>query len=635
MLILLFILVSGCNPVELQTLPAESQEEVEDEEAFTVPRNELDAAFMLPESAFRLGLLSHSLGKQLDLNFKEQTEVCPNGGMVEYEVLETDVIQANFHDCDVAELYGVANGIVKSSRLIKDGETTSYVTTVSELSLLPSEVYFGGGGEPLALLGNVNVEVTDVGGAVITTKVSGRSLTVPGELSHKIENFTVERIESRIAALYEYSVNARIVDDELKKQLDVQTIAPISGFFGEYPNAGEVRISEGDERLSVRANQVVDSEYLQLQPAREGVDLGWHNYSGGAVWGYGWNTYSRAQSFYYDNRTSLGFIKTYLDNEFPTKGILRSLYSRPLDAGLEPQGFFFSADGKEEIKAEARVKGAMIEYLPSRPLKAGGKYIFSHNVDTQGYADNYSNYGLYDISVSSRARVAVEASAYLYKANEEFTLTAIASFDDGENSSFTWKDPDNVGIEFENGDKAQTRVVIPEGIADPVAIEVQVVNELGQSVSGGYEIRVIPIGYDYVYASREVAGDIEEILFRSPEEDIFLYGSLRRSDYLSLSVWDEPGADVFLNNLDLQPLQVGEFSNVVISDGVSESGLRLRFTGAFDATCIEGTAEVVLHELEYNQAGELRKLAMDFEESCELPEMTTRGVVRVNSSRSF
>ena len=457
----------------------------------------------------------------------------------------------------------------------------------------------------------------------------------------QISQLDVVKSQDLRTGRYSITVDAELFEPLTNASFTVDTITPISGFFNEYPNIGEIRMTDKDsnEVFGFTPNNVIDSDNFNL--VIDGIEYKqrWNNILEGTLFSLDGKD-SFLSEYRVDNFQNLGVIDNFLVFSDIDAPLVRFAMNRPIARILETEIQFRSGSFiQDNVPATISIDGGLVTLTPTRPLLPATNYTISSFSMVDEFGTSAYNF-FYEFMTSDAVIPKLTASSRAYRQNDYPILDASESeINQGTQINYLWEEISDVGIVFTDVTAAITSISIPNNVAnsvtDDIEIRLTVSNESGrmaqtqitlshQSTPASYISLDSDVG-DYIgqgqmwFMDRAV-GFNTDATNTSPNELVLNYDGI--DGYWSMHI----------QSPDDGPLAIG----------VYEEARRWPFqppgVAGFDFSgdgrgCNTSSSSFEILEIAYDAQGVLSQLSVDFVQNCEsATNAVLRGQVRFNSS---
>ena len=457
----------------------------------------------------------------------------------------------------------------------------------------------------------------------------------------RVEQMTVSKSQDLSTGRYNIAIDATLTEPLSSYTFTVETASPISGFLNEYPNTGEITITDTvtGESFGLTPNNVIDSDLFNLVVD----DVEYKNR---------WSTIIEGTLFSLDSRD--GFIGEYRVNNFQNLGVVdnflvfsdidspvvRFATNRPIERILETEILFRSGSFiQDNVPATVTIDGGLVTLTPTRPLLPATNYTISSFSMVDEFGTSAYNF-FYEFMTSDAVIPKLTASSRAYRQDDYPILDASESeINQGTQINYLWEEISDVGIVFTDVTAAITSISIPNNVAnsvtDDIEIRLTVSNESGrmaqtqitlshQSTPASYISLDSDVG-DYIgqgqmwFMDRAV-GFNTDATNTSPSELVLNYDGV--DGYWSMHI----------QSPDDSPLAVGVYSEAQRWPFQPPGVAGFDFSGD-GRGCNTSSSSFEILEIAYDAQGGLSQLSVDFVQNCEsATNAVLRGQVRFNSS---
>lgn len=596
------------------------------------------------DSMLQLGYLADNLVDVTKASVLGKELICSNGGVMEYEFSAPNTadfvvgeqLTVNYMECEVSELNSLVSGSVTLNAVEMDSaQDVGKVSMLLDGLEVISEQTVTLAGQILVSLPNEafnqqwELDISDE-----------LEIQIGGEPAIVLSEFAMIRTASFDNAKYAIEATAQITESASGGRFGVITNEPITGYFGEFPNAGEVVISStaSADDLIITANFVEDSELFDLQLGSITQSVFWHDAVEGAIWSYNGKNSTDGNRYRADNFAFLGARVDSVDN-FSILGNIELVLSRPVGQVDEPNILFEPVDwGVPSVEAIVKINGAIVTLTPSSPLMPGESYhLNSINVVSELGQSVWAFSP--QINTSSEAIANIDTASYFYSFTDVPTVTVTTNFADGSTpASYRWSDPRERGVVFNEPELATTSlnmsgVQLEQGALD---IHVEVESTTGLLAYAAVKLNFIPDDQTILaFASEngDYIGNGQTKVFTLNDGN-FALNSASPHNYIDANFNGSAWWNLDLAAAQNEPLQVGKYTGATRWPFQSPTSPGLSFTGD-GRGCNESFGEFEIFELEFEQ-DVISKLAVSWTQYCESEHAPAlRGVLRFNSEHQF
>ena len=579
------------------------------------------------ESMLQLGYLTSSLSEK-NLSEHDQERSCVNGGtlQISYSHPEQLALQVGeditvvMRECRREEVDDVISGTLQLRVTSVDAasHTRTLTTTYNNLSL--------GSGEVLTLAGQLSAAIVETGSTfrLDVNVASPFNVTSSDGINLTLGTTTVRHNKDMTTAKYNLDVNGEVLTSGSFLPFRFATTSTLSGFFGEYPNAGSMTLtSSASSNLVIRANFVEDSQYFDIEFNNATALFPWDEAVEGTLWSVGATLASSVAPFRSDNFSHVGSKILANPTNFPLMGSIYHYFSRPVTSVDNDNDLYFTSfsNGYEQIAANTTIIGAIVEVTPSKPLSPGHDYFLDALHVTgnngRGYAQRV------DIIASRDAIASIEASQLFITTNDRPTLSVSAAFTNGDDiAAIEWRDRNNVGLAF-TAQGSQTTDIDLSNLAegtDVLVVDAEITSTRGLTAYSQTVLMVTPASGNlltYIGQQGDYISQGQYHTFTSNDGNF----SLSTNDNLSqMTLWFN-GATWW--TLDLAapnntPLAVGTYTNATRYPFQSPTAPGLTFSGD-GRGCNSNYGDFEITQLEKTD-GQVTLLEVVWDQHCERPD---------------
>lgn len=613
-----------------------------------------------PEGMLQIAHYADALTVSRTFNF-DTVQLCSNGGSRTVTLSQPLPLQQNtvitdtLDDCYVAELDAIVQGVarvtVAAASAAADTESLQLEVNLTKATIKESPA--------LTVLDPVQVSIEKTPLAhhiqVVPTHAQIRLESSDGELL-TINQFKLSTSLDFRTAKYQHQFQGRLAFSQLSRDLTFSTIQPIQGFLGEYPHQGVVEISDTlNNKVTVSANQVVNSSYANIKfNSAEPLLSAWSRLTDGNYWKIpGVTLRSDPREFRHDNFEALAQISSTDISDFPMKGTLSFLFSRPVTTLTGLENFFIgvSLSGDHRIAAVARIEGAVVHLTPVKPLSPGMPYrlgSFDAWNSLQQVVKVWPEYYLFkQFAITNDLKAVLSSNQRFYTRDTAPTLSAEQSLrKQPQDVSYQWQALHGADVSFDQPTGITTSFRVNNPMQQQrIEVRLTLTDKAGNSHSAEQS---------FYYHD----GSLSAFLFDSDKDDFIgrgesqYYSSVDRT-FISES---RPANSIWLQlqsvnaifgyewNLEFavpqgQTITTGRYDNLgryttpyTTRNAMNISGrgsICNSLTGSFEIFDIELTPSKVENNVQLYQVS---RLALNYVQHCDGKEPAMRGKIRFNSS---
>lgn len=613
-----------------------------------------------PEGILQIAHYADALTVSRTFNF-DTVQLCSNGGSrtvtlsQPLPLQQNTVITDSMDDCYVAELDAIVQGVaqvtVAASSAVADSQSLQLEVNLTKATIKESPA--------LTVLDPVQVSIEKTPLAhniqVVPTHAQIRLESSDGELL-TINQFKLSTSLDFRTAKYQHQFQGRLAFSQLSRDLAFATVQPIQGFLGEYPHQGVVEISDSlNNKVTVSANQVVNSSYASIKfNSAEPLLSSWSRLTDGNYWKIpGVTLRSDPREFRHDNFEALAQISSTDISNFPMKGTLSFLFSRPVTTLTGLENFFIgvSMSGDHRIAAVARIEGAVVHLTPVKPLSPGMPYrlgSFDAWNSLEQVVKVWPEYYLFkQFAITNDLKAVLSSNQRFYTRDTAPTLSAEQSLrKQPQDVSYQWQALHGADVSFDQPTGITTSFRVNNPMQQQrIEVRLTLSDKAGNSHSAEQS---------FYYHD----GSLSAFLFDSDKDDFIgrgesqYYSSVDRT-FISES---RPANSIWLQlqsvnaifgyewNLEFavpqgQTISPGRYDNLgryttpyTTRNAMNISGrgsICNSLTGSFEIFDIELTPSKIENNVQLYQVS---RLALNYIQHCDGKEPAMRGKIRFNSS---
>lgn len=458
------------------------------------------------------------------------------------------------------------------------------------------------------------------------------------ETQFDFRNFSLQRVENLNAATYSITANVQIDDSTSDGEYTFETNTPFMGYLNEYPHEGSATLSHGDaESALLESNFVTNSGYLQLITEDSTAELPWSSLTSGVFWSVGDAYRPYAEEFRSDNFAFVGEANVINTRKAPLDPAFSVVFSRPINSIVNANSVFETTEFPyQRVAAEISFDGAVVTVTPAYPLEPATEYRVP-GVEVLGpFGQRASSHG-FEFTTSNAIIPVITSATRFYRHNDTPVLHADDSeLNEGNQIFYRWTEITDQGVVFDEAEAASTSFTVPEDAAGDIIIELTVSNEFGASASAQATLTQLDDTGTFI-ALESAPGDYigagDTYQYTLSDGTISSTSTKESPEHISVAL--DAGTtwwhmDIAAPNGDA--LAVQRYVGATRYPFQSPTAPGFDFSGS-GRGCNQSYSEFEVLELEYNDEGELFRLAVDFVQYCESPEAPPlKGMVRLNST---
>jgi hypothetical protein len=433
------------------------------------------------------------------------------------------------------------------------------------------------------------------------------------------------------------SMQYHVASGLLGGSLDVSTPTPWGAWFDTYPDAGETRATgAGGTRASLRAGtgdtfDVLAADTVIAHDSADGTGVLWT--------GAPWLPQDASAAQYTIQPASASGFRALIQPDPATAPLLPNgplvwVLSRPLDPLLVPSATFFQTSSAQAgpftaVPAKVSIEGAMLTVTPATQLQLGAGYDLQFSTQLRDTNGGFFAPYIYSAKVAQtvNASLVTSAAPLLLGSGTTLALDASASSANGAAVASTrWRQLSGPPLTL--SDTSAPRITISSaGNANGIAvIELEAANAAGDIDRKQVSVTVAPdLSGAFVIAYR--TGSAPLAVFSNIDAAASGYVANQQANTVLDVLLSDPQALRFLVGLTGgQTWQAG--LNLTYGPG-NTSGV----IGAGWLGCGAGASTGSFSILEYalDGAGNVARLALDFDDTCGAPGVVTQGSIRYHS----
>ncbi len=613
-----------------------------------------------PEGMLQIAHYADALTFSRTFNF-DTVQLCSNGGSrtitlsQPLPLQQKTVITDTMDDCYVAELDAIVQGVaqvtVMASAAVADSESLQLEVNLTKATIKESPA--------LTVLDSVQVNIDKTALThhiqVFPAHTQIRLESSDGELI-TINQFKLSTSLDFRTAKYQHQFQGRLAFSQLSRDLAFSTLQPIQGYLGEYPHQGVIEIADTqNNKVTVTANQVVNSSYASIKfNSSEPLLSAWSRLTDGNYWKIpGVTLRAEPREFRHDNFQALAQISSTDISNFPMKGTLSFLFSRPVTTLTGLENFFIgvSLSGDHRIAAVARIEGAVVHLTPVKPLSPGVSYrlgSFDAWNSLEQVVKVWPEYYLFkQFAITNDLKAVLSSNQRFYSSDTAPTLSAEQSLrKQPQDVSYQWQALHGADVSFDQPTGITTSFRVNNPMQQQrITVRLTLSDKAGNSHSAEQS---------FYYHD----GSLSAFLFDSDQDDFIgrgesqYYSSVDRT-FISQnrpanSIWLQLQAvdSIYGAEWDLefavpegQILAPGRYDNLgrymtpytkINTMNISGRGSACNsLTGSFEIFDIELTPSKIENNVQLYQVS---RLALNYVQHCDGKEPAMRGKIRFNSS---
>ena len=603
---------------------------------------------------------------------------CPNGGVLDALLIDPDqsgrpspgdTVRVTLRDCYLNTLEDIGVG---EFAFVLDAPASGARSAYSgTLTFSPGfGIVTQGSQDRLDIAGSLRVEwrlerlqtlirvaSTTADDLRFTAQVSGLRKV---ERFHRIDASKTLRYDSaRSLVRFSFTYDSQT----LAGRLEVRTPSDFSAFFNTYPDQGRVTITgANNSQVLIEPNFVVNSELARVRFDATGDGTyeadsvsPWQQQTDGYLWWEPISVPASGQRVFYQTRAfnvnDFGILFTvpvsFGGERVSVRPEVVIQLTRELAAGTSLAFEFRTADGRGEhnVPANVEIDGARISIVPQEQLEHGRSYFVENTSGTvrDRFGNTLSLGNYFGVDTRNDLQAVARASGPLAFAGTPLALDARDSTSvDGPVARYRWRQVSGTPAGIANPDAPLT--TIAPGLApvsgEVLVFEVEITNRAGeydrervsvqsfQSASQGSFFHMRSSPGDYI-------GGGVTALFSSATGDF----TATSPGPGGLSIWynERPAFQSYWWSLEFvaagnAPLAIGRYEDAQRSpfQDAGRPGLSMFGTGR---GCNQLAGRFEIFELERDANGNVTRLALDFEQRCEITGPPLFGSIRVNSTR--
>ncbi|MCF2948054.1 hypothetical protein L0668_08050 [Paraglaciecola aquimarina] len=584
--------------------------------------------------------------------------------------LARDVINQNMYLTDMVE-YSCSNGGIAKVTL-SDQDSDGKLSNQDDILVTYSECYLDAFNEVVS--GDVNINVSNIDSVGNVSGVidmnhllilDDQTVKLPSRFEFKLGSsdnqnsieinqqsnvvlyiddqevvefvdVNVSKIEDLAVAKYYVTVNGEIKDILLGGSYQLSQTVPWAGHFNEYPHEGELILSNNDEdEIVLLSNFVTDSYLFNLATDEQQYSYRWNDAVEGSLWMYGDNYNQRVKEFRSDNFQFIDVLNS-ADTELPLEAGVSFLFSREIEQIQSTELYFEESEWPySKIDVSAELDGAILTLFPVEPLKAGTKYRSSSlGVVSKFDTVAYSNSAYFTTSDNVLPEFEAQSSVFRY-GDTPILNASLSQLNEGQNITYFWEEISNHGIEFDAPSEAITSFTVPVDIEGDVVVKLTVSNEYEDKASKQMTIYQANLSTNFLFydsESGDYIGGGQTMFHTDTDGSIFSSSDSDRPNYVEVRYTGDARWSLDLASPNNEILEAKKYEEATRYPFQSQTKPGLSFTGN-GRGCNQSFGEFEILEIEYEENGQLDKLAVNFTQHCEgLSAPKLKGMVRLNSS---
>lgn len=605
--------------------------------------NYADAASVASISSIDSLLQIGYIGQQTMLaqsSLRLDTELsCSNGGLYEHVLIDNDSNQTlslgdrlttNYMECHLNSLNGVADGhIVYDIESLDALQNFQLVLDASNLTVDNS----------ITLFGDLRIAYTAGGfetNLSITT-INSLEVKADNELLLTLSDLSINKNEVYGEAKYSIVASGSIKDEYFGGSYSFSQITPFSGYFNEFPNDGEMSIAvSSSDFLTIKSNFVENSYQFDVSYKDVEISIPWFDAIDGALMALNGQVAINVSQYRSDNFT---FLKELNNEELTSFGLndsLHIMFSRPvqsIEATYNAAAFEANEWPYETVSANVDIQGALLTITPSESLKADKTYSI-RGMSAISMNEQTAHYYGSQVTTKNDIIPLINSQTNLYRYGDTPWLSALESINNTAGDlSYEWKELSSVGLVFDTPTNGQTNFTVPENANEDILVEVTITNQADYSVAQTMTISFVSseatlLSYDS--PAGDYIGGGQSRFYTAEQGEFSLNYNAASPNYIGFNY----------NGSDWWGLDLVAASGESIAVGIYEGARRypfqsptlpgLSFTGS-GRGCNQSIGMFEIIELVIDGDGVIERLAVNFEQSCELTMPTLKGQARYNS----
>ena len=598
------------------------------------------------DSMIQLGHLTNNLISQPKGTTVGVKQICQNGGEAiaayssdSFDLNDGEIISFEFNDCFRFELDGVLSGTLQIEIVGVDTDkgAMSYIATLN--SLEAEDDY---GSIYLAGIYSIQSSQTKEASSFSISVSDPLSISQDGDLEILIDDLEIGHVRDWLTAQYSVTGYGEFLESNAIDAFQFRIDEPVTGYFSEYPNEGQVTLtSDVSTDLVITANFVTDSALFNVAFADETGLVDWASAVSGAMWSVDTAIHysGYAANHRVDNFNYLGVNAIAQDtSNFPINESVEFYFSRPIstiNAYNTQFTTFLSANNNVDLAFE--VVGSKVIMTPLSPLTPGEEYTF-HGFEAFDELGQSIDTGYLNVFASTDALADIESTILFAQRDIESSVSVSAIFaNSGAFAEVTWSEVSDYGVVFSDEKSVEIYLDVSSVPADvnDVVIMAEVKSDNGLIAYASKRILIAPESENilgFVSEEGDWVGGGESVIYGSNDGTFtaetyssnsikLRFDSSYYSDYWTLNIQAPEGSDI----------EQGRYDNATRWPFQASLVAGFDFSGNHRG-CNTLASDFEVLEIEFSN-GQLTKLAVDFTQYCEgrqSPPLT--GVERFNSS---
>lgn len=590
----------------------------------------------------KFGNLARNLLSQSMLSVDIDEVPCANGGLYTSTLLDNDAnaqlsaddgLMIEFKECNIEPFRAPLSGnmLMEVTEFVAIDDSWRVNVNVDDLEVEGYDVE-----QMSAVLTIVYSEADRTRSMAVD--VPGGSYHVNGVELYSFSDYSVVRKEDLRAATYQISASAQFADSSLGGNYTFEVNTPLVGHFNEYPHEGNATLTSSEtDRLLLESNFVTDSAFINVTGDDGETKFQWNNLTNGVFWSFGNEFIDHGQYFRSDNFEYVGQANVINLEAAPLDASFLFIFSRPIDnvptsdVVFEEEQFPYN-----EIPAEISVDGAALSITPAQPFIAGVEYNLS-GIQVVGPFGQTAFARHIRFTTSSALSPVITTATRFYNYNDTPILSATDSeLNEGQTVTYHWDEITEYGVVFDSPNSETTSFTVPAGLEEDLVIQLTMSNELGNSASAQITLTALPDADTFIALDSETGdyiggGVVHQYI---PEAGtISSTSNLQSPDVISVRFNDDDDRwSMEIAAPNGEALAVQSYLNAERYPFQMIEAPGFSFTGN-GRGCNRSYSDFEILELEYDEAGDLFRLAVDFVQHCESPTAPAlKGMVRFNSA---
>jgi hypothetical protein len=337
-----------------------------------------------------------------------------------------------------------------------------------------------------------------------------------------------------------------------------------------------------------------------------------------------------------DNFTFLKELNSAKLASFGLSDSLHIMFSRPvqsIEVTYNAAAFEENEWPYQTVSASVDIQGALLTITPNESLKADKTYSI-RGMNAISVNEQTTYYYGSQVTTKNDIIPMINSQTNLYRYGDTPWLSALESINNiAGDLSYEWKELSSVGLVFDTPTNGKTNFTVPENANEDILVEVTITNQADYSVAQTMTISLVS-SEATLLSYNSPAGDYiggGQSRFYTPEQGEFsLNYNASSPSYIGFNY----------NGSDWWGLDLAAASGESIAVGIYENARRypfqsptlpgLSFTGS-GRGCNQSIGMYEIIELVIDGDGVIERLAVNFEQSCELTMPTLKGQARYNS----